>query len=250
MEANEKKPFPAWGLSLIILIAAYILMRYVGGLPGPLVNFFMLFIFAGSVIHITLKKGDIQETKRFISFVFSKGDSHKGAPVSSVLAGLRLVILVLIPLIAAITVYGKVAVSKTPPAALFTPHPTPPQWVVTLKVPDWAATIEKWDPKAIEEGGKIYEANCLPCHGKDADGKGPNAAAIKYPTSPTNFKEAGTIAQLPLSYVFWRVKDGGIFDPQFKSAMPGWNNELTEDEMWKVIMYVYSKAGVKPRTWE
>jgi mono/diheme cytochrome c family protein len=76
------------------------------------------------------------------------------------------------------------------------------------------------------------------------------ASAIRYPTAPTNFKEPGTIAQLPLSYVYWRVRDGGIFDKQFKSAMPGWGDELDDDEIWKVIIYTYTKAGVKPRTWE
>ena len=85
---------------------------------------------------------------------------------------------------------------------------------------------------------------------KEADGKGALANAIRYPTTPTNFKEPGTIAQLPISYVYWRVREGGIADKQFKSAMPGWGDELSEDELWKVIMYAYDKAGVKPRTWE
>lgn len=76
------------------------------------------------------------------------------------------------------------------------------------------------------------------------------AKAIRYPAAPTNFKEPGTIAQLPLGYVYWRVRDGGIKDKQFQSAMPGWGGELDDDEIWKVIMYTYTKAGVKPRTWE
>jgi mono/diheme cytochrome c family protein len=241
--SENRKGIPSGVIALMTLIGSYVLMRYVAQppLPSNLTNFFMMFVFAGVLIYITLEDRRIEEFLDFISL-------RAGVPV--VWDVFRKAVLVIIPLFVAYNVYSKEKVTYAPPGELFQPHVTPPQWVVDLKVPDWAAYPEKWDAGRIEEGRKIYEDNCLPCHGKDADGKGPLAASIRYPAAPTNFKEPGTIAQLPLSYVYWRVRDGGIFDKQFNSAMPGWGDELDEDEMWKVIMYVYNKAGVKPRTWD
>lgn len=240
--SENRKGIPSGVTALITIIGSYVLMRYImrPPLPSNLTNFFMLFVLAGVLIHITLDDRRIDEFIGFISL------TSKQPLVWDIL---RKAVLVVIPLFVAYNVYSKEKVTYSPPGELFSPHVTPPQWVVDFKVPEWASNAGKWDPKHLEEGRKIYEQNCLPCHGKDADGNGPVAHAIRYPAAPTNFKEPGTIAQLPIAYVFWRVRDGGIFDKQFKSAMPGWGDELEEDEMWKVIMYSYYKAGVKPRTW-
>jgi mono/diheme cytochrome c family protein len=238
---NKKKGLPSGVLALIILIGAYLFMRLIMGLPSNLTNFYMLFFIAGVIIYITLEDDRINEFLNFISL-----RSQEPPAWDYVRKG----ILIVIPFLVAFNVYSSQKVTYAPIAELFSPHVTPPQWVVDLKVPEWAAKAENWDTKRIEAGKKIYEDNCLPCHGENADGLGPMSKAIRYPAKPTNFKEPGTIAQLPITYIYWRVRDGGIFDKQFKSAMPGWGDELTDDEMWEVIMYAYTKAGVKPRTWE
>ncbi|MGD2079889.1 MAG: c-type cytochrome [Nitrospirota bacterium] len=243
MEGNDKKGIPSGIIALATIIGAYIAMRYVVQPPFPanLTNFYMLFIIAGVVIYITLSDERIEEFLDFISL---------RSKLPAVWDLSRKAILALIPLFVAFNVYSAQKVTYAPPAELFQPHVTPPKWTVDLEIPEWAAHFEKWSEEHIEEGKNIYEDNCLPCHGKEADGKGPMASAIRYPAAPTNFREPGTIAQLPLGYVYWRVRDGGIFDKQFNSAMPGWGDELDDDEIWKVIMYTYTKAGVKPRTWE
>lgn len=241
---NEgKKNIPSGVVALAILIGSYVLMRFVAQppLPANLTNFFMIFIIAGVVIYITLADERIREFLDFISL------SSKQPLVWDLF---RKAVLILIPVFVAYNVYSQERITYAPPGELFQPHVTPPQWVVDLKVPEWADHPEKWSQKDLEEGMKLYEDHCLPCHGKEADGKGPLAQGIRYPAAPTNFKEPGTIAQLPITYVYWRVRDGGITDKQFNSAMPGWGEEFEEDELWKVIMYTYHKAGVKPRTWD
>jgi len=53
--------------------------------------------------------------------------------------------------------------------------------------------------------------------------------------------------------VFWRVAKGWTGLPAgatpWDSAMPAFENLLTQDQIWKVILYIYDATGNKPRTW-
>jgi mono/diheme cytochrome c family protein len=104
----------------------------------------------------------------------------------------------------------------------------------------------------LATGKRIYYQNCLPCHGDRLDGGGHFAHGFS-PT-PASFADNGTIAQLTESYVFWRVAKGGPGLPRegtpWNSAMPVWENFLTEDEIWAVVLYIYDQSGWKPRRWE
>jgi hypothetical protein len=68
------------------------------------------------------------------------------------------------------------------------------------------------------------------------------------------FTGSGTIAQLTESFVFWRVAKGGPGLPRegtpWNSAMPAWEDILTANEIWSVIVFLYEQTGVTPRTWE
>ena len=84
------------------------------------------------------------------------------------------------------------------------------------------------------------------------DGKGFAAAGFNPP--PANFKDPTTIAMLQESFLFWRIKKGGVGLPvegmPWKSAMPRWELEMSDEDIWKVIMGEYDGAGQKPRTWD
>lgn len=101
-------------------------------------------------------------------------------------------------------------------------------------------------------GKGLYAAFCSPCHGANFDGKGP--ASVGFNPPPANFSDPGTIAQLQESYLFWRIKKGGVGLPvegmPWKSAMPRWEAELPDEWIWKIIMGEYDGAGQSPRTWE
>jgi len=104
----------------------------------------------------------------------------------------------------------------------------------------------------IEEGKKVYYQNCFYCHGDNLAGKGHFAQGFN--PLPANFVDAGTIAQLQESFVFWRIAKGGPDLPAnaqpWNSAMPVWENLLSEEEIWKAILWIYEGAGQHPRTWE
>jgi len=92
----------------------------------------------------------------------------------------------------------------------------------------------------------------VPCHGDHLDGLGHFASGLN--PLPANFQDNGTIAQLTESFVFWRVAKGGPGLPRegtpWNSAMPAWEEFLTEDEIWSVVLFLYDQTGWKPRTWE
>ena len=101
-------------------------------------------------------------------------------------------------------------------------------------------------------GKEIYYDNCMPCHGDHLDGLGHFAHGFN--PLPANFQDNGTIAQLTESFVFWRVAKGGPGLPRegtpWNSAMPKWEDFLTERQIWAVILFLYNQTGWKPRTWE
>ena len=78
--------------------------------------------------------------------------------------------------------------------------------------------------------------------------------AFAFNPIPANFTDPGTIAQLQETFIFWRVAKGGIGLPNegfpWASVMPPWEQHLTVDEIWKVILFEYWHTGYYPRTWD
>jgi mono/diheme cytochrome c family protein len=116
--------------------------------------------------------------------------------------------------------------------------------------------LEKEDPEKfaelVAEGAEVYIRNCQYCHGDKLDGAGPYAAGLN--PMPMDFQDIGTIAQLQESFVFWRIATGGPGLPKegapWLSSMPVWQDMLTEEEIWKVILFLYDYTGHRPRSWK
>lgn len=103
--------------------------------------------------------------------------------------------------------------------------------------------------RTAEEGRLLFAVNCRPCHGMKAMGDGPLAAGLR--RRPADFTGVETIATLVEGAVFWRIKTGGIGLPHegapWESAMPPWGRDLTDDDIWKIIIGEYDIAGNSPR---
>ncbi|MBI2899731.1 MAG: cytochrome c [Planctomycetes bacterium] len=154
----------------------------------------------------------------------------------------RAAVLVLLPPAAGAWAYARASAPPEPPA-------DPPG--IHFNLPDKYAAVENplpWTEDNVREGGILYTRNCAMCHGDAQDGNGLFARA--WQPRPANFRDTGTIAQLDENYLFWRIKEGGPGLPkgsiEHRSAMPVWDGVLTDDEIWKIIMFEYTSAGVKP----
>lgn len=238
--------------AFLLLAGVYVLLKLVRPvIPASVILLYMGFVIAGIVIHITLDDGRMQRFRDF--FVGSQGESLA-------VRAQRWAVLVVVPLLLGWWVYSSSRPSYAPPVEIFQRHPTVGEEILgRIQVPQWAAEPANWRQGDIAEGKSLYEGNCAVCHGDNLDGKGPAAEGFRYPIRPANFRDPGTIAQLALPYVYWRLTVGGIQN-QFNSPMPRWTAppdssdatsvhtyDMTSDEAWKVIMYLYRATGHEPR---
>ncbi|MBT5551376.1 MAG: c-type cytochrome [Nitrospina sp.] len=103
----------------------------------------------------------------------------------------------------------------------------------------------KKDPKAINQGGTLYTKHCFFCHGDLLDGNG--VFGKSFSPAPANFTRLDSILSRPQAYTFWRIMKGGQGLPNkyepWNSAMPAWEETLSEKDVWKIITYIYETAG-------
>jgi len=99
--------------------------------------------------------------------------------------------------------------------------------------------------KNIHEGGTVYFKKCFFCHGDHLDGKG--LFGDRFFPPPADFTHTSSVVNLPESYAYWRIMKGGPGLPDkfapWNSSMPAWENQLTEDEVWKVILFIYATTS-------
>ena len=243
-------PLPV-GSALIVIVAFVALKAIRPVIPHSVVLLYMGFIVLGVVIHITLEDTRIH---RFWNFFLSRPAEGAWLKLQ------RLAMLALLPLVAGWWAYDSVRPTYAPPVENFQRHPTVSEATLAkIVVPPWAAVPANWRDEDIAAGKALYGTNCAVCHGEKLDGAGPASTGFRYPIRPANFRDVGTISQLTLRYVYWRMTTGGIQN-QFNSAMPRWvaapgdttasslhSNDLTPDEAWQLILYLYRETGYEPR---
>lgn len=249
---------PLFWSTVISLIVTYLLLEYgfpyltmvVTGsgrwmpVPRTLMAMFMILAIVGALVYISVSDEKLEEFKRPL-LAFLRGDGRwptwaKGARIGAI---------GVIPLLLGGFVYSQTKPSVASPTALRIQHPTIPGAFEKLTNPFRNPDGTVKDVKLLEEGRVLYQKNCRPCHGTTAGGDGPMARGFRL--RPINFRDAGTIATLVEGYLVWRIKEGGIGLPPestpWDSAMPAWKDELSDEEIWKIILAEYDTAGVEPR---
>ena len=88
-------------------------------------------------------------------------------------------------------------------------------------------------PQAVQEGMKIFNANCQACHGIKGDGNGPAAASLI--PKPWNFTSGKWIQKYGTTDkdIYKRIAQGVPH-----TAMPEWATVLKPNQIWQVLYYI------------
>ena len=245
-------------ICFVIFIASWVFLQFfIGGviskpIPNSVIGMYMALVLVAILVHVSV------EDSRFREFL---------RPVHETLVDdkfrvRRLVLVIAIPLLLTGFTYTNLAQKTPPPGDPRDAHPTPPlelkykdEVIETMqKAQNPYRHYEKDDPETfkshVENGRKVYYDNCFYCHGDHLDGLGHFAHGLQ--PLPANFQDPGIIPNFQESFFFWRISKGGPGLPAsgtpWNSAMPVWEDHLTQEEIWDVILFLSDYTGYKYRT--
>jgi mono/diheme cytochrome c family protein len=237
--------------AVVIFVLSFVVLRVAIRPPAPwsVVTLYMAIIAMALLIFVSSDRDSWHDFIRPLRLTFTDPRYRL----------LRSVIVVLVPLLLGYYAYTQAAAKPQAPPELRAVHPAPPASIQfrgrEINISGFDNPLRK-DPSAHKKhfaaGGEIYIRNCVYCHGDNLDGKGHFAHGFDPP--PANFQDPGTIAMLQEAYLFWRIAKGGPGLPKestpWNSVMPAWEDRLTEEQIWQVILYLYDATGQQPRRWE
>ena len=101
----------------------------------------------------------------------------------------------------------------------------------------------KKTPELLSQGKKLYDQNCVTCHGPKGDGKGQLGAALK--PAPSDFTKPFN------QWAFGKGDLRKVFDVIIKgipnSSMVKWDH-LPEQERWALVYFIVDFASPKTPT--
>jgi DMSO reductase family type II enzyme heme b subunit len=234
--------------AVLVLVAAFLIFRF--GIRPPMPSSVLALYMAITLLAVLIYvSSDSDSWRAFVTPIWRTLVEPRRRPLRRILG-------VLIPLLVGYYVYSQAAATVEAPVELRAVHPAPPDTItfrgkpINLQDPDTPVRKDiQQNPanreKHLAAGAAIYIRNCVYCHGDYLDGQGHFAHAFNPP--PADFVGPNTIAQLSEGYVFWRVAKGGPGLPKeatpWNSAMPAWEDRLTEEQVWQVIYYLYETTG-------
>jgi mono/diheme cytochrome c family protein len=237
--------------AVLVLVLAFGLFRFGIQPPAPwsVITLYMTIVLLSVLVYVS---ADSDSWRNFVQPLWMTAVEPRRRPV-------RIALMVLLPLLLGYYAYTQAAAKPQAPPELRAVHPAPPDSIqfrgkeFSIAGGDNPLRKDQAKFKAhVAAGGEIYVRNCMFCHGDNLDGRGHFAAAFNPP--PANFQDPGTIAMLQEAYLFWRIAKGGPGLPKestpWNSVMPAWEDRLTEEQIWQVIMYLYDATGQQPRRWE
>jgi mono/diheme cytochrome c family protein len=237
--------------AVLVLVIAYAILQFAirPGAPWSVLSLYMGIVLLAVMIYVSSNSDAWRDFLRPIRAVLVDPDQRV----------FRAVLLVVIPLLLGYYAYTQAAAKPEAPPELRAVHPAPPSSIQfrgkELNIAGLENPLRQDSGRFkanVLAGAQIYARNCLFCHGDNLDGRGRFAYGFNPP--PANFQDPGTIAMLQEAFLFWRIAKGGPGLPKestpWNSVMPAWEDRLTEEQIWQVILYLYDATGQQPRRWE
>ena len=93
--------------------------------------------------------------------------------------------------------------------------------------------------EGIVRGQRIYQQDCLRCHGADGRGEGPDAPGLAMWPPTLN----GSLLWKRLEgELFWRVRHG-LQGRDGRATMPGFEQRLSDAQIWEVLDFLQAQAA-------
>lgn len=87
--------------------------------------------------------------------------------------------------------------------------------------------------QSIDSGKKLFEKNCVRCHGLTGVGDGEDGKNLN--PRPANIATASKMPMASDGYLYWTITEGGV---PLGTGMPPFGGTLKEEEIWKIITYL------------
>ena len=106
-------------------------------------------------------------------------------------------------------------------------------WTIVGQTAGAPLTAPPSTPQSVQAGEAIFKEYCGGCHGRRADGKGPQATNLK--PRPQNLRNAQFVKYLTDDRMFTSIS-GGVRG----TAMPAFEMTLSPEKRWQAIHYIRS----------
>jgi mono/diheme cytochrome c family protein len=92
-------------------------------------------------------------------------------------------------------------------------------------------------PASLAEGQRLYHAtDCALCHGKEGEGRGVLAKDVSMNTH--DWRKPAALEHFTDGELFYIIEKG-------KGRMPAYAGRETPEQIWKMIIYLHSMAGIE-----
>ena len=109
-----------------------------------------------------------------------------------------------------------------------------------------APPVPTLNPDTVAEGEQLYLTHCAACHGAELEGQ-PNWKQVKedgsFPAPPQD--STGHTWHHPDDLLLEIIANGG--DPAFGGTMPGFGDQIIEDEAVSILDFIKSSWGEEER---
>lgn len=95
--------------------------------------------------------------------------------------------------------------------------------------PEFAEKANPLGAGAAADGAKVFQSNCVACHGETGAGDG--VASQSLDPKPANLAELSQ--QVGDDYLFWRISTG-----KPGTSMVAWKGILTDEQVWQVVTFI------------
>ena len=241
-----------WALAWWVGIYVILRFGFTAPIPASVVSLYMAIVSIAILAYMSSSQDRRDEVSRPLVRLMTE-KRYTALLAATVLA---------IPALAAANVYVQMNVPLQPPLFSRTVHPASPSEItvhdkkIDLDGQNPFRQLETSNPaefrKHVENGRQVYYRNCVFCHGDNLSGNGMFVHGLD--PIPPNFNDAGSIAMLRETFLFWRISKGGPGLPEeggpWDTAMPAWEKFLKEDEIWDAVLFLYDFTGRRPRAKE